>query len=75
MNDRIRRVMAAVFGRDDIDEMSSVDTIENWDSLRHINLIVALEEEFGVTFDEPDIPGMTNFAVIRSVLQAMESLQ
>ena len=67
--------MAAVFGEDRIEDTASVDTIENWDSLRHINLIVALEEEFGVRFNEEDIPDMTNFRTIRSVLQATENNQ
>lgn len=69
--------MVAVFGQpvNEIDEKSSVDNIENWDSFRHMNLIVALEEEFGVTFNDDDISGMTNFEVIRTVLHATESNQ
>jgi acyl carrier protein len=31
-----------------------------WDSLNHINLIVALETEFNVTFDEDEIAGVTS---------------
>ena len=45
---RIRDVMSAVFeiSADQIDDYSSMDSSESWDSLRHMNLVIALEEEF-----------------------------
>ena len=48
MEQRIKNVMASIFKVDisEIDENISPDTLENWDSLGHMNLIVALEEEF-----------------------------
>ena len=36
---------------EEINEESSPDTIESWDSLRHMNIVIALEEEFNVQFD------------------------
>ena len=40
--------MSSVFGisKEDIKDDASPDNIESWDSLKHMNLIVALEEEF-----------------------------
>ena len=51
---RIKQVMSDVFNIDinSINDTSSPDNIENWDSLKHMNLITALEEEFGVIFDD-----------------------
>lgn len=51
MEQRIKNVMASIFKVDisEIDENISPDTLENWDSLGHMNLIVALEEEFDIT--------------------------
>ena len=37
---------------------SSPDTIETWDSLRHLNLVLALEESFGVQFSPEEIEQM-----------------
>ena len=53
MEIRIKTVMSAVFNLDvnTISRISSPDNIENWDSLKHMNLIIALEEEFGIEFD------------------------
>ena len=38
---------------------SSSDSIESWDSLNHINLILALEEEFNIEFSDEQIENST----------------
>ena len=63
---RIINVMSSVFGIsiDDINDTSSPDTIESWDSLKHINLIIALEEEFLVDLSDEDVAEMINYKLI-----------
>jgi acyl carrier protein len=51
-----------------LDENTSQDTLEAWDSLNHMKLIVALEEEFGVHFEEDEILDMKNFKLVRLIL-------
>jgi len=70
MDERIKEVMATVFDikSEDIDENASPDSIENWDSLHYMNLVIALEEEFGVTFSEEDISNMLNYKLIKLTL-------
>ena len=41
------------------DETTS-DDIEDWDSLEHINLIAAVEQEFGVKFNLGQVVSMKN---------------
>ncbi len=74
MEDRIKNVMAAVFEApvDEITDESSPDNIESWDSLKHMNLIVALEEEFSVQFDDEEIVEMINYALIKLILSKKE---
>ena len=43
--------------------------IGTWDSLNHMNLIVALEEEFDVTFDEEEINEMISLELIELILK------
>ena len=64
--DRIINVMSSVFGVsiDDIDDTTSPDTLESWDSLKHMNLIIALEEEFLVDLSDEDIIEMINYKSI-----------
>lgn len=47
-----------------IDDEASPDTIDNWDSLRHMNLVMALEEEFGVQFSTDEVIELLNFRLI-----------
>ena len=61
MEDRILEIMKDVFGTEDIDRTVSQKSCEKWDSLAHLNLIVELETEFGVSFEPEEIGEMTNF--------------
>jgi acyl carrier protein len=66
MKNRIKKVMGNVFSIDEnsINNESSPDSIESWDSLKHMNLLVALEEEFNVEFDDDSLESLLNFKLI-----------
>lgn len=66
MEHKIKEIMAAVFEThiNTISDDASPDTIDNWDSLRLINLVTALEEEFNIEFEEEEIVEMLNFKLI-----------
>ena len=70
LNERISKIMGQVLNvpADQIDGNTSPDTHEQWDSLRHMNLIMALEEEFAVSFSEDEIVNMLTVDAIRGVL-------
>lgn len=66
MKEQIKQIMAAVFETDagKIPDDASPNTFENWDSLRLINLVTALEEEFEIEFEEEEIGEMLNLELI-----------
>ena len=68
---RLKQVLANVFDEESesINDESSMDTIENWDSLKHLNLILALEEEFEVSFDEDESIIIISYPLIKTVLK------
>ena len=70
MEDRIKKVISAVFKVPvkEINDKSSPYTIESWDSLKHMNLVVALEEEFDVHFNDEDIVEIMNYSLIKIIL-------
>jgi acyl carrier protein len=67
----LRQVMADVFGMDpdEIHEDASIDTVDAWDSLKHLNLVLALEERFGVSMTEQETVEILNYELIRAVLR------
>lgn len=70
MENKIKNVMISVFEIDssEINHESSPDSIDNWDSLRHMNLVVALEEEFNIEFEVEEISELMNFKLICEVI-------
>lgn len=70
VSDRIKSVMSVVF---EIDAKSIQDDavpggIEQWDSIRHMNLIVALEEEFDIRFTDDEITDLLSYKLIESIV-------
>ena len=70
MADRLYRVISDVFGVlvGQLTEETSPDTIPNWDSLTHINLLLALEAEFQVSLSPEDAMEMLSVRLIRMIL-------
>jgi acyl carrier protein len=70
MKDKIKNIMSAVLEIefDRISDSDDTSSIGNWDSLNHMNLIVVLEEEFNVIFDDEEIVELTSVKKIYSIL-------
>jgi acyl carrier protein len=66
----IKRVMSIVFEVpfETITENSSPDNIESWDSIKHINLILAIEEEFDIKIPEEEVGNLLNFKLIELII-------
>jgi len=47
----------------------AISDCENWDSLRHLNLVVALEAAFEVSFEPEEIIQMKSIADIEKILR------
>lgn len=64
---RLRRVMAAVFPVDvvDLKDTDSTATIAEWDSVGHLQLMMALEAEFGIAFSPDEMAELTSLGAIR----------
>lgn len=45
------------------------DDIPTWDSLNHINLILALEEEFGIQFASQEVMSMASVSDLYTLLE------
>lgn len=59
---RVQDIMADTFDEDDlvVTPATTAADVEEWDSLSHIRLIVAIEREFGFKFSNAEIDGLEN---------------
>lgn len=64
--DRVRSVLADVFGLDKgaIDSHTSKDTVQGWDSLQQLTVVLALEEEFGIHFNDEETVSLVTYPLI-----------
>ena len=67
---RVQTTLARVFGveAEEITEETSMDTLALWTSLQHLNLVIALEEEFHISFTEEETVQIISVPLILAVL-------
>ena len=56
--------------RDRIRDELEYGAIPEWDSLKHVDLMLALEAEYGVTIDEDRMVKLTTVRAIRTFVEA-----
>jgi len=72
VSERLRNILVDILSvpGDQIGSDSSAETISSWDSFAHLQVILAIEAEYGVRFDPLRIP---NLASIIALQQELES--
>ena len=72
-NIKIKQIISLVFEvpLESIADDASSDNIENWDSLRHLNLILALEEEFCLVIPDEEVGNLVNYKLIEIILNEL----
>lgn len=51
-----------------VNENTVAEDIEDWDSLEHINLIVAIENHFGIKFNMNEVTSMKNVGEVVKII-------
>jgi len=72
LRERLTNVFRYVFHDDSItlnDDMTA-DDIEEWDSLSHVNLLLAIELEFGFEFLQREIQDLENVGALVSIIES-----
>jgi acyl carrier protein len=70
IKEKIIATMSSVFNiaTAEIKDNASSDTLPNWDSIGHMNLILALEEEFNLIFSDEETVEMINLKLISYII-------
>lgn len=51
-----------------VNETTTAEDIEEWDSLEHINLIISVEKYFKIKFTMSEVIGMKNVGVMVDII-------
>lgn len=70
---KLKAIVSGILGVSEVDihdDLSTTD-VDTWDSLNHINLITAVEEEFGIQFPTESMDRMKSVGLIKKDLSAL----
>ena len=69
MEERVLSVLRMVFKDSTIDASCSQKNCTAWDSMNHLNLVVELEMEFGISLEPEEIARMVDFNAVCEILK------
>lgn len=69
--DLIKKIMSIIFDEDIVNISDDAEPlkIDQWDSINHLQLIVALEEEFEIKFSDDELTELINLPLINNIIQ------
>lgn len=72
--ERVQQVVADQLDQDDVPlSMNTVaSAVDGWDSLAHVRIMIAVEEEFGVRFDMSEITSLANVGDLVRLVEAKQ---
>jgi acyl carrier protein len=75
LDERLTQIVKDTIGDDDLDldESTSAADVDGWDSLAHINIMVAVESEYGVVFSSEQLSQFDNLGELQAFLSASRS--
>ena len=67
----IRTILADILDNPDLEltEATTADDVEDWDSINHVKLLIALEKELNIRFASEEIQGLSNVGALIDLLE------
>ena len=67
--DKLSDIFKVLFNRPDLElnDNLTAKEVPGWDSFNHVNLIINIEEEFGVRFSNDEVGGMQNVGNLKKL--------
>ena len=69
MKEKIIPIIAEITKIEQTELLENMDTAKLWDSMKQIEVILALEEEYGIQFEQNELAELTTTGKIVDVLQ------
>ena len=72
MSDKIKEIFEIVLEiKIENESTISVDQTEEWDSIKHLQLMSTIEDEFGIKLNDEDLLSLTSFESVKNRLQGL----
>jgi len=73
--ERVQLIFRECFDNDTlvIERSTTAKDVENWDSLNHVNLLAAIEKEFGFEFTLTEMGGLKNVGEMLDLIHQIVS--
>jgi acyl carrier protein len=70
ITNKLKSLFADVFDiqEDEVEDESSPDTIKSWDSLKHLQLILTLEDTFNISITADETTEILSFSAVKDLL-------
>ena len=65
---KIKKIFSLIFKKKDIKPNFNRSSEKKWDSLNHVNIIIAIENEFKIKFNSVEIENMNSFKKIENIV-------
>ena len=71
IKDRVRAALARALKKnpDAIADNASQMELSEWDSVRHMNVVLALENDFGIEFEDAELPTLTSLPLLVAAIE------
>jgi acyl carrier protein len=68
---RVEAIIRELLGDDElvIEDSSSAQDYEGWDSLMHVTIVYAIEVEFSIRFSEDEYAGFDNIGELKELVE------
>jgi acyl carrier protein len=72
INDKLKSIILKELDLEDfpIDEKTTAPTVPGWDSLRHIRVLCAIEESYGIRFRTLEVLRLKNVGELQSLVDS-----
>lgn len=70
IHDKLEKIFQNAFGVEKLTDDMSIDTVEGWDSMAHVALVMTLQKEFNLTISPMQAIELTDVASIKQLLNA-----
>ena len=77
IENKLKKIISVIFlvNENKINYESSNENIKEWDSLKHLSLVLAIEEEFNIRFTNDETLQLTSFKNILEILKNNHKIQ